>query len=191
MPLFLFHLLEFTDVDWELDLKEIQSRWDDFDQWSQLVLKQTTDEVELITEAPSSGLWRMDDDGSVRFVRQEIDWHAVSRDNEAFYLRVYGAGEYRYPGADVGVVVTRGRMQTDDRELLDRGRLWAEGLVKVFRGVPPESVVVPREQLPQNSICSTSEGRTVRFAGVLTRKVEQFVGNPAHCGRCCARDRAA
>ena len=59
--------------------------------------------------------------------RQEIDWHAVSRDNEAFYLRVYGAGEYRYPGADVGVVVTRGRMQTDDRELLDRGRLWAEG----------------------------------------------------------------
>ena len=60
---------------------------------------------------------------------------------------MYGTGEYRYPGADVGVVVTRGRMQTDDRELLDRGRLWAEGLVKVFRGVPPESVVVPREQL--------------------------------------------
>ena len=79
VPLFLFHLLEFTDVDWELDLKEIQSRWDDFDQWSQLVLKQTTDEIELITEAPSSGLWRMDEDGSVRFVRQEIDWHAVSR----------------------------------------------------------------------------------------------------------------
>ncbi len=147
VPLLLFHLLEFTDVDWKLDLKAVQRRWDDFDQWSQLVLKQTTDEIELITEAPSSGLWRMDDDGEVRFVRQETDWHAVSRENEAFYLQVYGAGEYRYPGADIGVVVTRGRMQADDRELLDRGRLWAEGLVKAFRGVPPEAAVVPREQL--------------------------------------------
>lgn len=147
IPLFLFHLLEFADVDWDVDLGEIQTRWDEFDQWSQLVLKQTSDEVELITAAPSSGLWRMEDDGSIRFVRQEIDWHAVSRENEAFYLRVYGAGEYRYPGADIGVVVTRGRMQTNSRELLDRGRLWAEGLGRQFQGVPPESVVVPRELL--------------------------------------------
>ncbi len=147
VPLFLFHLLEFAGVDWDVDLKAVQRRWDDFDQWSQLVLKQTSDEVELITEAPSSGLWRMEDDGAVRFVRQEIDWHAVSRENEAFYLRVYGAGEYRYPGADLGVVVTRGRMQTDERELRERGRRWAEGLVASFHGVAPESVVVPREQL--------------------------------------------
>ena len=37
----------------------LQKRWDDYDEWSQLVLKQTEDVVELITEAPSTGLWQM------------------------------------------------------------------------------------------------------------------------------------
>ena len=41
MPLFLFHLLEFMDVDWEIDIEEVQKRWRDFDRWTQLVLKQT------------------------------------------------------------------------------------------------------------------------------------------------------
>lgn len=138
VPLFMFHMLEFADVDWEVDLDEVQRRWLDFDEWSQLVLKQVTDEVELITEAPPSGLWRMLQDGSIEFVREETDWHTVRTPEEAFYLRVYGAGEYRYPGADIGVLVTRGRMQTDDRELLDRGRAWATAIAERFHGVPPE-----------------------------------------------------
>ncbi len=99
VPLFLFHLLEFMDVDWECDLERIQSRWRDFDRWSQLVLKQTTDEVEIITEAPASGLWRMNQEGEIHFVRMETDWHNVTGSDEAFYLRVYGVDEYRYPGS--------------------------------------------------------------------------------------------
>jgi len=148
VPLFLFHLLEFSGVEWELDLDDIQRRWQDFDRWTQLVLKQVTDEVELITDAPASGLWRLADDGTVRFLRQETDWHNVGGHNEAFYLRVHGAGEYRYPGADLGILVTRDRMQSDDRQLLDRGVLWAKAIGDQFHGTPPEGrVVTPQEQL--------------------------------------------
>jgi biotin carboxylase len=148
VPLFLFHLLEFSDVDWELDLKAIERRWDHHDRWSQLVLKQVSDEIELITSAPPSGLWRMADDGSISYLRSETDWHAVSSYDEAFYLRVYGDGEYRYPGADIGVVVARGRMQTDDRHLLERARQWAAGISQEFRGMPPEeAVTVPNSLL--------------------------------------------
>jgi len=147
VPLFLFHMLEFADVDWTVDLDAVQERWLDFDEWSQLVLKQVTDEVELITEAPPSGLWRMRADGEIEFVREETDWHTVRTPDEAFYLRVYGAGEYRYPGADIGVIVTHGRMQTDDRELLDRGRVWAAAMAKRFHGVPPEKAIQPPEGL--------------------------------------------
>ncbi len=148
VPLFLFHLLEFSGVEWELDLDEVQLRWQDFDRWTQLVLKQVTDDVELITQAPSSGLWRLSDDGSVRFIREETDWHNVGGHNEAFYLRVHGAGEYRYPGADLGILVTRDRMQTDTRELLERGVRWAEAMGAQFQGEPPQGrVVTPQELL--------------------------------------------
>jgi hypothetical protein len=148
VPLFLFHLLEFSGVDWELDLDAVQTRWQDFDRWTQLVLKQVTDEVELITDAPASGLWRLADDGSIRFLRQETDWHNVGGHNEAFYLRVHGIGEYRYPGADLGILVTRDRMQSDQRQLLERGVLWAKAIGEQFHGTPPEGrVVTPQELL--------------------------------------------
>jgi biotin carboxylase len=147
VPLFLFHLLEFMDVDWECDLDAIQSRWRDFDRWSQLVLKQTTDEVEIITEAPASGLWRMADDGSISFVRMETDWHNVTGHDEAFYLRVYGVNEYRYPGADLGVLLVRDRMQTADRELVPRAAQWARAITAEFRGVPVSAEIAQPEDL--------------------------------------------
>lgn len=139
VPLFLFHFLEFMDVDWEIDLAAVESRWHDYDDWSQLVLKQTEDVTEVITSAPPSGLWEMRD-GRPEFVGPVTTWHTVGHEDEAFYLRVYGAGEYRYKGADLGVIVTRGRMQTDDRQLTDRARQWAHGITSRFSGSPAEQL---------------------------------------------------
>ena len=137
VPLLLFHLLEFADVDYEVDIGAIQSRWTDFDTWSQLILKQTEDKVELITQAPPSGIWRLNDEGEISFVRRSIDWHTVGDEHEAYYMRVYGVGEYRYHGADMGVLVTRGRMQTDNRDLHERAKVWADRMLKQFQGLPP------------------------------------------------------
>jgi biotin carboxylase len=148
VPLFLFHLLEFMDVDYEIDIDEVQARWRHFDLWSQLVLKQTDDKVELITKAPPSGLWRMDCSGAIEFVRHDVDWSSVADENEAFYLRVYGSGEYRYHGADMGVIVARGRMQSDDRRLLDRARAWAQGILARFEGAPPPDATAAPQWSP-------------------------------------------
>lgn len=149
VPLFLFHLLEFLDVDYTVDLDAIQSRWQDFETWSQLILKQTEDQVELITKAPPSGIWRLNDDGQLSFARRDTDWTSVKAENEAFYMRVYGPAEYRYHGCDMGILVTRGRMQTDDRRLMDRARTWASGIIEQFEGTPPapEFPVTPPEPL--------------------------------------------
>ena len=46
MPLFLFHLLEYMDVDYEIDVEDVNQRWagqEASDAWSQLVLKQPED----------------------------------------------------------------------------------------------------------------------------------------------------
>ena len=141
MPLFLFHLLEFMDVEYEIDVDELNAGWAQpgaIDEWSQFILKDTADKVELITKAPRSGLWRLDERGhaGIRFRRRATDWHTIADEGEAFYLRVAQEGGYRYPGADIGILVTRGRLQTDDHELTDRARTWITGIKRQFETVP-------------------------------------------------------
>jgi biotin carboxylase len=146
MPLFLFHLLEFMDVDYEIDVEVLNRRWaqpGNVDEWTQFILKQTEDSVELITEAPSSGIWRMGHDGTIDYARRDTDWHTVGDEAEAFYLRIASAGGYRYPGADLGILVTRGRFLDDDHELVDRARSWITGIKSQFRSVPPSSEAPP------------------------------------------------
>ena len=103
MPLFLFHLLEFLDVDYEIDVDELNAGWAQpsaIDEWSQFILKDTADVVELITEAPRSGIWRLDPDahGGISFLREETDWHTVANEGEAFYLRIAQTGRVPLPG---------------------------------------------------------------------------------------------
>ena len=48
MPLFLFHLLEFLDVDYEIDVDALNAGWAQpsaIDAWSQFILKDTADKV--------------------------------------------------------------------------------------------------------------------------------------------------
>lgn len=131
-PLMLFHLLEFMDVDFEIDIEQIQARWEDFDSWTQLVLKSTDDKVKRITRAPKTGIWTMSDNSDIEFVRNSIDWTNVSSQTDAFYMRVYGEGDYSYLGADLGILVSRGRMQTDDRNLTRRARKWIKAIHREF-----------------------------------------------------------
>jgi len=42
---------------------------------------------------------------------------------------------YRYPGADLGILVTRGRFMNDEHELADRARDWITGIKSQFRSV--------------------------------------------------------
>ncbi len=139
VPLFLFHLLEYLDIDYQVDLRRIQNRWNEYDFWSQLVLKQTEDKVRQLTHAPKSGVWRMDKYGSIDFDRHDLDWTNVIDNDEAYYLRVYREGDYTYKGADLGILVSRGRMQTENRELRERAKLWTAAINAEFHGVEPSA----------------------------------------------------
>jgi biotin carboxylase len=136
-PLFLFHLLEYLDIDYEIDVEDINRRWAEassVDVWSQLILKQNREGVELVTEAPKTGIWRLDDAGRISFGRWANDWHSLHDEDEAFYLRVLAPGDYRYPGADLGVLVARSRMQTEDNRLTERALAWIDGIHAQFAG---------------------------------------------------------
>jgi biotin carboxylase len=144
MPLFLFHLLEYMDVPYEIDVADINRRWaltagDDV--WGQLIIKETHPEVELLTAAPKTGVWKLDDRGRISYARPAPDWHNLIDETEAFYLSVATRGEYRYKGADLGILVTRGRMQTDDYQLTERCGQWIKAIKAMFAGTP----VAPHE----------------------------------------------
>jgi len=130
VPLFLFHLLEFMDVDYQVDVDEINERWRELaatDVWAQLIMKEPVDSVERILQAPRTGTYHLAEDGVMSFARVSNDWHEVTHEDEAFFLRVYAPGDYRFKGADLGILVTKGRMQTADG-LTTRCRRYIDGI---------------------------------------------------------------
>ena len=142
-PLFLFHLLEFSDVEFDIDFDELNARWADpenIDDWSQLVIKHVDDSIDYITEAPESGIWRLQEDNSVSYTRFDYHRRAVEDENHGFYLRISGKGDYRYKGADLGILITRGRLMTDDFELNDRARAWIDGIAGMYTGMSLDEV---------------------------------------------------
>lgn len=150
MPLFLFHLLEHIDIDYQLDVDEINARWLELaaiDQWSQLVMKTSDPAVRLISNAPTTGMYTLDEEGNLKFQRPALDWHYVDEGNEAFFLRVYGSGDYLFKGADLGILVTKNRMQTDDKQLTPKALAFIEGIKGKFEAAPLDELAPPPHNL--------------------------------------------
>ncbi len=137
-PLFLFHLIEWMDISYRLDPAKLSSRWsdpDNIDSWSQLVMKCTDHDVKRITGAPASGIWELEDDGSIRYDRMQTHRRTVQRENRAFFLRISGVGDYFYEGADLGILVSPGRFMDDDFQLTERAKAWIRGIKSQYVGV--------------------------------------------------------
>ena len=140
IPLFLFHLLEYMDVDYAVDVEEINQRWRELaagDVWAQLIMKEPNDSVERIVAAPRTGTYQLSKDGELAFLRPSHDWHPLTSEDECFFLRVYAPGDYRFKGADLGILVTKGRMQTADG-LTDRCRRYIDGIRSLYVSEPVE-----------------------------------------------------
>ena len=146
-PLFLFHLLEFSNVSFSLDVNALNARWadpDNIDEWCQMVIKHTDDTVDILTGAPETGIYRLLPDGSVEFARFDYHRRAVASENEAFFLRILNTGDYRYEGADLGILVTRGRAMGKGFRLTKRARQWINGIKSRFSAeTVPSARAVP------------------------------------------------
>jgi hypothetical protein len=143
VPLFLFHLLEFSGQEFDLDVEALNARWADpefIDSWSQIVIKHTEANVDVVTQAPPTGIWKQAADGSVSYHRFDYHRAAVETEREAYFLRITGAGDHRYEGADLGILITRGRSMTDDFKLNERAHNWIKGLKSYYYGKPLEAV---------------------------------------------------
>lgn len=131
VPMFLFHMLEWLDVPYEMDVNELTNRWskaESMDSWSQLVIKHTRKTLELTTEAPESGIWEMKKNGNITYKRMDAHRQAVVNDNEAFYMQITQKDDYLYECADLGILVMRGRLMDDAFVLSERAKRWIKAL---------------------------------------------------------------
>lgn len=144
-PLFVFHILEWMDVDYKLNVNELNARWarqENIDGWSQLIIKHTEDTIEYVSEAPKSGIYKMFDNGHIQFDRMDTHRRAVETENEAFFLHIAKEGNYLYEGADMGILVSRGRMMTDNFQLNKRAKDW----IKAIRGKYVSQVIEDKRE---------------------------------------------
>ena len=150
LPLFLLHLLEFLGVDYDLDVAEMNERWRELaavDVWSQLIMKTSQSHIRHIDAAPATGIYRLTEDGQLEYIRNTLDWHYLEDPAEAFFLRVYGSGGYLFKGADLGILVTKSRMQTEGGELTTRCRQFIEGIHEGYEATPIDAAVQPSNLL--------------------------------------------
>lgn len=149
VPLFLFHLLDYLDIEIDIDVNEINERWQRIsgaDEWSHMIIKETADTVELIRSAAATGQYTLAADGELIFRRAALDWHQLQNESEAFFLRVYGAGDYRWKGADLGVLVTKGTLQqeVDGKVVLtERARALVNAVRSRYTGVAVDKEGMP------------------------------------------------
>lgn len=139
VPLFVFHLLEYAGVEFELDADEVNDRWEELasaDVWSHMIIKHTADSVEHIDVAPPTGRYVLDQHGRLAFSQGDLDWHLLGSENEAFFLRIYGPGDYRWKGADLGILVTKGRLQTPGGKLSIRARHLIDSIRAMYATTP-------------------------------------------------------
>ena len=149
MPLFLFHLMEWMDVPYELNVKQINARWakkENTDSWGQMVIKHTDKTVDKITVAPKSGIYTMNEDGTITFSRMDTHRRSVESEKEAFFLRISDVDNYRYEGADLGILVMRGRLMSDSFKLNERAGKWIDAIRNEFQAAPLDSFAAPLAQ---------------------------------------------
>ncbi|MCE4027512.1 biotin carboxylase [Microbacterium sp. Au-Mic1] len=139
VPLFVFHLLEYAGVEFDLDVDEINDRWEELaaaDQWSHMIIKHTDPTVEHIDVAPPTGRYVLDAYGRLAFSQGDLDWHLLGSESESFFLRIYGPGDYRWKGADLGILVTKGRLQTPTGRLSIRAKHLIESIRAMYAATP-------------------------------------------------------
>jgi hypothetical protein len=81
----------------------------------------------------------LEDDGQIVYDRMDTHRRAIENDDEAFFLRITRKGDYLYEGADIGILVLRGRLMTDSFQLKDRAKMWIKAIKNQYVATDPGS----------------------------------------------------
>lgn len=137
IPLFLFHLLEYEpDIDLSLDAETFNQAvlaQGAAGTAAQVILKYTDAPLQIITQAPVSGVYAMDADGTLNLKHASHSRRDALAENEAYILRIMTADDYAYKGGDLAIMFVNHVIRTLEGQLNATGEHWVGALKRSFQ----------------------------------------------------------
>jgi hypothetical protein len=140
VPLFLYHLLEWFEVDYGVDAAEFNERWlapPRTGDWAQLIIEHTAKSAEVVRDVPATGIWRLAEEGAVSLVCPGYRPCDVAAETETLFLGTINAGQIAFPGRCIGRLITRDKLLTDDWQLSSRAQAWVRRFRRKFTSRAP------------------------------------------------------
>ncbi|OJW52173.1 MAG: hypothetical protein BGO67_10220 [Alphaproteobacteria bacterium 41-28] len=125
IPMFLFHLLEYFDVNFKISVDEFNlniQHISNKNYFSQLILTHTDDQVGS-TKNVKSGIWKLSDDNSIVFMRSGECINDIKDESEAF-IYTSSSSSNIIKGDSVGRIAFKNRIMDDQYQLIDRAVSW-------------------------------------------------------------------
>jgi hypothetical protein len=146
VPLFLFHMLEWMDIPFKIDIDALNNIWEKYnynDEWSLLLIKHTLKTNEQVTDTPASGIWKMKADGNISYKDFSTDQNAIEGKNEAFFFNIIRIGDYMFEGLNLGIIILRDRLMMDDFKLNQHSKKWINAFIAQYRSEIVETISKP------------------------------------------------
>ncbi len=138
VPLFLLHLMEYAEMP-------IPISADEYNQLSlshgaegtssQMILKHLERDLNVVTQAPVSGLYELDDSGHLTLIEAGAEPTAKQdHPGRAYLLRVSKEGDYAYKGADLAIVfLNKVLMGEQGTQLNAHAKQWIQAIRAAFK----------------------------------------------------------
>jgi hypothetical protein len=118
MPLFLLHLLEFSQVEIKINAEDFNQKSQQFKhpEFGQLIFKYLLKDLKIVTKVPKTGVYQRSEDGQIEFVRYADDATDL-KPNECYILQIIQKNDYVNSGTDLLVLFVGSALKTKEGEL--------------------------------------------------------------------------
>ncbi len=128
IPLLLLHLAEWLDIEYELDIEMLNERWLKVENLSPLSFLHLKNVNESLAKPIPTGIYQMNNEGKVIFVRSAISPQELLNQEEVFWFSTTGINSKIVKGDEIGGLFIRSSVTEDGQNLTNKTKAWIAGL---------------------------------------------------------------
>ena len=138
VPLFLLHLMEYSEMPIPIsptEYNELSLRQGAEGISSQMILKYLESNLKVVVQSPVSGIYELDDAGSLTLIEASTEPTAKQDyPQRAYLLRVLKEGDYAYKGADLAIVfLNKVLMDQQGTQINTQAKQWIQAIRSAFK----------------------------------------------------------